>query len=50
MAEIKTYMKINGTILRILKEYYNVNVAYVKIGNELSEPIEVAKDLTMLMI
>ena len=38
-------MGINGTILNILKEYYTDNVAYVKIGNELSDPIEVTKGL-----
>ena len=38
-------MGINGTILKILKEYYTYNVAYVKIGNELSDPIEVTKGL-----
>ena len=37
-------MEINGTILNILKEYYTDN-AYVKIGNELSDPIEVTKGL-----
>ena len=36
---------INGTILHILKEYYTENVAYAKIGNELSDPIEVTKGL-----
>ena len=28
-----------------LKEYYTDNVAYVKIGNELLDPIEVTKGL-----
>ena len=36
-------MEINGTILKILKDYYTDNVAYVKIGNELSDTIEVTK-------
>ena len=31
--------EINGTVLKILKEYYTDNIAYVKIGNELSDPI-----------
>ena len=34
-------MEINGTILNTLKEYYTGNVAYVKIGNDLSDTIEV---------
>ena len=34
-------MGTNGTILKMLKEYYADNVAYVKIGNELSDQIEV---------
>ena len=38
-------MGINGTILNILKEYYTDNVAYAKIGNELSDPIQVTKGL-----
>ena len=38
-------MEINGTILKILKEYYTDNNAYVKIGNELSDPIKVTKGL-----
>ena len=38
-------MEINRTILKILKEFYTDNVAYVKIGNELSDPIEVTKGL-----
>ena len=38
-------MEINGTILKILKEYYTDNVAYVKIGNESSDQIEVTKGL-----
>ena len=42
MADIE----INRTILNILKEYYTVNVAYVKIGNRLSDAIEVTKSLT----
>ena len=40
-----TDMGINGTILNILKEYYTDNVAYAKIGNELSDPIQVTKGL-----
>ena len=39
------YKEINGTILNILKEYCADNVAYVKIGNELSDPVEVTKGL-----
>ena len=38
-------MKINGTILKILKEYYTDSVAYFKFGNELSDKIEVTKGL-----
>ena len=38
-------MEINGRILKILKEFYTDNVAYSKIGNELSDPIEVTKGL-----
>ena len=38
-------METNGTILKILKEYYTDNVAYLKISNEFSDPIEVKKDL-----
>ena len=40
-----TDMGINGRILNILKEYYTDNVAYAKIGNELSDPIQVTKGL-----
>ena len=40
-----TYMEINGTMLKILKECYTDNVAYVEIENELSDPIEVTKSL-----
>ena len=36
-------MELNGTILKILKEYYTDDVAYIKIGNGLSDPIEVTK-------
>ena len=32
-------MRINGTILKILKEYYTENVAYIKNDNELSKLI-----------
>ena len=38
-------MEINGTMLNILKEYYTDHVAYLKIGNELSDPFEVTKGL-----
>jgi len=38
-------MEVNETILMILEQYYTDNVAYVKIGNELSEPIKVTKGL-----
>ena len=40
-----TDTEINGTILKILKEYYTDNVAYVKIGNELSDLIKITKGL-----
>jgi Reverse transcriptase (RNA-dependent DNA polymerase). len=35
-------MEINGTILKVLKEYYTDNIEYVKIGND---TIEVTKGL-----
>jgi len=38
-------MEINGTILKILNQYYTDNIAYAKIINELSNPIEVTKVL-----
>ena len=41
--EFMVDMEINGTILKILKEYYTDYVAYVKIDNELSDPSEVTK-------
>jgi hypothetical protein len=33
----------NGTMLKILKEYYTDNIAYVKISNKLSDSTEVTK-------
>ena len=38
-------MEVNGTILKIFNEYYTDNVAYVKIGNELSKPIKITKGI-----
>ena len=38
-------MEINGAVLRILKECYIDNVAYIRIGKELLEPIKVIKGL-----
>ena len=38
-------MKINETILNILKEYNTDNITYIKIGNQFLDPIEVRKGL-----
>ena len=42
---VMTDIKINGTTLKILNEYYVGNVAYVKIGKELWDPFEITKGL-----
>ena len=44
-TEIKICLLRMYIYLKTLKEYYTDNVAYVKIGIELSDPIEVTKGL-----
>ena len=42
-------IEIKGIILKVLKEYFTDNVAHVKIGNKLSEPIKVTKGLSHIL-
>ena len=40
-----TFSRYGDGIVNILTEYYTENISYVKIDNELSEPIKITEDL-----